>query len=254
MGVTDLLREADIALYRAKDAGRDRFVVFDDGLRARVLSRQRAERRLREALEQDLLVLEYQPIVDFVGGRIVGAEALIRMKDVDDGGKLLGPDMFIDVAEDTGLVVEVDSWVIEAAIRAGRRLGRPDRQGRRPALGRDQRVAALDGAPARRPPPGGRRQGRRGAEGPDQGRADRAQLPRRAARQRGVAAVADGGRRPGGHRRLRHRLLGDGLPPAVRPRLHEDRPVVRRRTSARRSGRTPSSPRSSTSPTRTACG
>jgi diguanylate cyclase (GGDEF)-like protein len=115
IGVTDLLREADIALYRAKDAGRDRFVLFDDGLRARVLSRQRAERRLREALEQDLLVLEYQPIVDFVGGRIVGAEALIRMKDVD-GGKLLGPDMFIDVAEDTGLVVEVDSWVIEAAI------------------------------------------------------------------------------------------------------------------------------------------
>jgi EAL domain-containing protein (putative c-di-GMP-specific phosphodiesterase class I) len=128
MGVTDLLREADIALYRAKDSGRDRFVLFDDGLRARVLGRQHAERRLREALEQDLLVLEYQPIVDFVGGRIVGAEALIRMKDVDDGGKLLGPDMFIDVAEDTGLVVEVDSWVIEAAIRQvaawGDRIGK----------------------------------------------------------------------------------------------------------------------------------
>jgi diguanylate cyclase (GGDEF)-like protein/PAS domain S-box-containing protein len=127
MGVTDLLREADIALYRAKDSGRDRFVLFDDGLRARVLGRQHAERRLREALEQDLLVLEYQPIVDFVGGRIVGAEALIRMRDLEEG-RLLGPDMFIDVAEDTGLVVEVDSWVIEAAIRQvvawGDRIGK----------------------------------------------------------------------------------------------------------------------------------
>jgi EAL domain-containing protein (putative c-di-GMP-specific phosphodiesterase class I) len=85
--------------------------------------RQRAERRLREALERDLLVLEYQPIVDFGHGRVVGAEALIRMRDPEDGG-LLSPDMFMDVAEDTGLVVEVDCWVIEAAIRQITRWGR----------------------------------------------------------------------------------------------------------------------------------
>lgn len=115
VSVTELLRDADIALYRAKDAGGDRFIRFDDDLRARALSRQRAERRVREALDQDLLVLEYQPIVDFVDGRVVGAEALLRIRDPENGG-LIRPDMFMDVAEDTGLVVELDSWVIDAAI------------------------------------------------------------------------------------------------------------------------------------------
>ena len=115
----DLLREADLALYRAKDAGRDRFVVFDDVLRARAQSRHLAERGLRSALEQDRLVLQYQPIVDFTDGRVVGAEALVRMRD-PSGDRLLGPDAFIAVAEDTGLVVELDCWVIDAAVAQAR--------------------------------------------------------------------------------------------------------------------------------------
>ena len=115
VGVTDLLREADLALYRAKDSGRDRYVVFDDVLRARAQSRHRAERQLRQALEQNRLALQYQPIVDFNNGRIVGAEALVRLRE-EVGDRLLGPDEFIDVAEDTGLVVEVDCWVIDTAI------------------------------------------------------------------------------------------------------------------------------------------
>jgi EAL domain-containing protein (putative c-di-GMP-specific phosphodiesterase class I) len=113
--VSDLLREADLALYRAKDSGRDRFVVFDDVLRARAQARHRAERELRQALEEGRLLLEYQPIVDCQTAAVIGAEALVRLRDAD-GNRILEPEAFIDVAEDTGLVVELDCWVIDAAI------------------------------------------------------------------------------------------------------------------------------------------
>ncbi len=109
-----LLTEADLALYRAKDTGRDRYVVFDDALRERARNRHRSEQLLRAALEEDRLVLQYQPIVDFAHGRVVGAEALVRMQS-EDGSTLLPPDTFIEVAEDTGLVVELDCWVLETA-------------------------------------------------------------------------------------------------------------------------------------------
>jgi diguanylate cyclase (GGDEF)-like protein len=111
----DLLAEAELALHRAKDTGRDRYVVYDDALRARSQSRLRTERLLRAALEQGRLAVQYQPIVDLAHGRVVGAEALVRIRD-ESGDGLLRPDVFIDVAEDTGLVVDVDRWVIDTAI------------------------------------------------------------------------------------------------------------------------------------------
>jgi len=110
-----LLSEADLALYRAKDDGRDRYAVFDGALRERARGRHRAEQLLRAALEENRLVLQYQPIVDFTHGRVVGAEALVRMR-ADDGETLLPPESFIDVAEDIGLVVELDCWVLETAL------------------------------------------------------------------------------------------------------------------------------------------
>jgi predicted signal transduction protein with EAL and GGDEF domain len=114
----DLLSEADLALYRAKDSGRDRYVVYDEALRRRAQGRHRAERQLRAALDEGRLVLQYQPIVDFAHGRVVGAEALVRLRKdrQGSGSDLLGPDGFIDVAEDTGLVVELDCWVIDTAV------------------------------------------------------------------------------------------------------------------------------------------
>jgi diguanylate cyclase (GGDEF)-like protein len=117
----DLLREADIALYRAKDSGRDQFVVFDEALKARTKARQRAERRLRTALEEDRLEMQFQPVIDFTSGSVVGAEGLVRLYDGDGGsdstGQVIDPDLFLDIAEQTGLVVELDCWAIETAIR-----------------------------------------------------------------------------------------------------------------------------------------
>lgn len=129
VGGLELLREADIALYRAKDSGRDRYVIFDEGLREATAVRMRAERRLRSALENDLLMVQFQPVVDFVNGRIVGAEAMVRLRDPDaapgDGreDRLLPPEIFLDVAERTGLVVEIDAWVVEQAIAQITRWG-----------------------------------------------------------------------------------------------------------------------------------
>jgi diguanylate cyclase (GGDEF)-like protein len=116
----DLLREADIALYRAKDSGRDRYMIFDEALKARTRTRQRAERRLRTALDEGRLVMQYQPVIDFSNGRVIGAEGLVRLFDTDgvpdSQDRLIAPDLFLDVAEQTGLVVEIDCWVIETAI------------------------------------------------------------------------------------------------------------------------------------------
>jgi diguanylate cyclase (GGDEF)-like protein len=115
VGASELLREADLALHQAKGSGRDRYVIFDDVLRSRAQTRHRTERRLREALEAGLLTLQYQPIVDFADGRVAGAEALVRVRD-PDGERLLTPEAFISVAEDTGLIVDLDCWVIDTAL------------------------------------------------------------------------------------------------------------------------------------------
>ncbi|MFI7585701.1 EAL domain-containing protein [Spongisporangium articulatum] len=115
----ELLREADIALYRAKDAGRGRFVVFDAALREATEVRTRVERRLRAALAEGRLMARYQPVVDFVHGRIVGAEAKARVRDLetfDREDPMLPPEIFREVAERTGLVVEIDAWLVEQAI------------------------------------------------------------------------------------------------------------------------------------------
>ena len=129
----DLLREADIALYRAKDSGRDRYVIFDEALKARTLTRQRAERRLRSALEEDRLVMQYQPVIDFSNGRVIGAEGLVRLHDSEgppeSQDRLIAPELFLDIAEQTGLVVEIDCWVIETAIQQLAAWAGPDEAG-----------------------------------------------------------------------------------------------------------------------------
>jgi diguanylate cyclase (GGDEF)-like protein/PAS domain S-box-containing protein len=106
-----LLQDADLALYRAKDRGRDRFDVFDEDLRTRATGRLGIERMLRRAIDEDRLRIEYQPIVDLATGATVSAEALARVWDPDQPG-LVPAATFIEVAEETGLLAPIDEWVL----------------------------------------------------------------------------------------------------------------------------------------------
>ena len=110
----DLLHDADLALYRAKDRGRDRIEVFDEVLRSDALDRRGIERLLRHAIDDGRVVVEYQPIVDAHTGSPVGAEALVRISDLDD--RLLLPPSFLEVAQHTGLLAKLDATVLEDAI------------------------------------------------------------------------------------------------------------------------------------------
>ena len=109
--IDDLMQEADLALYRAKDRGRDRHELFDSDLQARAQRRLDTRRNLRRALvEQDMYLL-YQPIVRIGDGRVLGAEGLLRIRD--GGGGELVPAEFLTVAEDTGLIHQLDAWVLQ---------------------------------------------------------------------------------------------------------------------------------------------
>ena len=107
----DLLQEADLALYRAKDRGRDRADVFDEDLRTRAIGRLGTERMLRRAIDEGRLRVQYQPIIDLTTGRTVAAEALIRVWD-PVAEELVMADTFIEVAEETGLLTAIDDWVL----------------------------------------------------------------------------------------------------------------------------------------------
>ena len=110
-----LLQEADLALYRAKDRGRDRADVFDEDLRTRAVGRLGTERMLRRAIDEDRLRVNYQPIVDLVTGGTVAAEALVRIWD-PARSEVVAAESFVEVAEETGLLVVIDEWVVREVI------------------------------------------------------------------------------------------------------------------------------------------
>jgi diguanylate cyclase (GGDEF)-like protein len=108
-----LLRDADAAMYWAKDRGRARAELFDDELRRRVVLRLDIERELRHALEREELELHFQPVVSLETCRLTGFEALLRWRHPTRG--LRGPDDFLEVAEETGLARPIGAWVRDAA-------------------------------------------------------------------------------------------------------------------------------------------
>ena len=115
----DLLRDADIAMYRAKAAGGDRCAVFDATMHENAVQRLQLETDLRRAVERQEFRLQYQPIVSLDNHRIVGFEALIRWQHPEQG--LLSPASFLKVAEETGLIARIDQWVLREACAQARR-------------------------------------------------------------------------------------------------------------------------------------
>ncbi|HWM54541.1 MAG TPA: EAL domain-containing protein [Solirubrobacterales bacterium] len=108
-----LIRDADAAMYRAKERGRARCELFDAEMRARATHRLEVERELRNALEAQELVLHYQPMVSLGSGEVTGLEALVRWQHPERG--LLDPRDFVSIAEDSGLIEPIGRWVQESA-------------------------------------------------------------------------------------------------------------------------------------------
>jgi diguanylate cyclase (GGDEF)-like protein/PAS domain S-box-containing protein len=110
-----LLRDAHLAMHRAKEKGRNRFELYDHGLRREVEQRFALEESLRRALDGDQMYLAFQPIVSLTANCFVGAEALVRWMHPERG--IVQPNDFISVAEENGLIVPIGAWVLETACR-----------------------------------------------------------------------------------------------------------------------------------------
>ncbi len=117
-----MLREADAAMYRAKEAGRDQATRFRQEMHDAATARLDDQLGLRRALERDELRAHFQPVVDLRTGEPVGFEALIRWQHPDRG--LIGPDQFIELAEETGLILPVGAWMLDHALGALQRWRR----------------------------------------------------------------------------------------------------------------------------------
>ena len=122
--VSELMRRADTAMYRAKAGGRGRYETFDEDLRGEVQMRMETEAGLRQALRNHELVVHFQPEVSLHTGKILGAEALVRWQHPELG--LLYPGAFIEVAEETGLVVDLGTHVLFEACRSAATWPRDD--------------------------------------------------------------------------------------------------------------------------------
>jgi EAL domain-containing protein (putative c-di-GMP-specific phosphodiesterase class I) len=122
----DVVRDADLAMYRAKAAGGGRFAVFDAAMHQEALERLRLETELRRAVDRREFQLWYQPIVSLPEGRLVGVEALVRWQHPERG--LLPPAAFLSVAEELGIIRFIDEWALGEACRQGEewRRVRPD--------------------------------------------------------------------------------------------------------------------------------
>ena len=116
---TAVLQDADLAMYEAKQLGRNRVALFHDGLRERAIARLEVENALRDAIRYDEMQLHYQPVIRLRDRKMVGVEALLRWQRPGVG--MVQPGAFVPVATDTGLILPLGRWVIEQAAEAAAR-------------------------------------------------------------------------------------------------------------------------------------
>ncbi|MGE3530190.1 MAG: putative bifunctional diguanylate cyclase/phosphodiesterase [Steroidobacteraceae bacterium] len=109
----ELLRNADTAMYRAKEVARGSYAFYEEKMNQELKERIQLEKQLRQALAQEELTLYFQPQIDLASGKIIGAEALLRWQHPDHG--MISPERFIPIAEETGLIVPMGDWVMRRA-------------------------------------------------------------------------------------------------------------------------------------------
>ncbi len=121
----EIMGDADVAMYQAKHQGKNRFCLFDSGIKQLVSERMRIENDLRNAISKDGLFIHYQPIIDLTSNKTVGCEALIRWNHPTRG--LIGPDIFIPIAEETGIIIDIGEFVLNQAIETLIRFAKIDK-------------------------------------------------------------------------------------------------------------------------------
>jgi diguanylate cyclase (GGDEF)-like protein/PAS domain S-box-containing protein len=144
-----VLRDADIAMYKAKGAGKARYALFDGSLHKEVARRLRLEGELRHAIDNGQLSVAYQPIQELGTGRLAGFEALVRWKHPVDGA--LAPGAFLPIAEEAGMMVRISDFVLNCACRQLRRW--QDELDERPRESARHSTAGPDAAPRAGPAP-----------------------------------------------------------------------------------------------------
>ncbi|WNC68511.1 EAL domain-containing protein [Thalassotalea nanhaiensis] len=112
---SDVLRDADAAMYQAKSMGRGRFMFFDESMREELLANLSLEQDLRQAVNNQEFILHYQKISELIGSDTIGYEALLRWQHPTKG--LMSPTSFLELAEETGLIIDIENWVVESVAK-----------------------------------------------------------------------------------------------------------------------------------------